>query len=219
MPAWLFGVLVVLFDIYGAMGGGWVERRLCRPRGRRGVRLALLSGRMESYALERAACFRWSKSLFRRKPRLRVHTSRRRAAASRSQRPRSIGFWRRSTARAKPASRPRSGRRWKRPAGSISGRAPGTADTAIRQSTGVESNPRCRPTPRPLKTTPPRQRRRFALPAILFVATCLSTFLAGRGRLESDRPHEMFYGNAAQLAAAFAAGRAERGLGGRHRRR
>ena len=56
---------------------------------------------------------------------------------------------------------------------------------------------RCRPTPRSPKTLLPDEGRHFALPAILFVATCLSTFWLGAADWNPTGHMAMFLHNAA----------------------
>ena len=74
MPAWLLGALVVLWDIYGAMAGSHATPNVAYSMHLAGAAFALVYFKQQ-WNISRLTDFRfgWLKSVFQRKPRLKIH--------------------------------------------------------------------------------------------------------------------------------------------------
>lgn len=72
MPAWLFGILIVGLDMFGAFGGGG-ERNIAYSMHLAGAAFAFVYYR-RGWNITRLTAGRFALPTFRRKPRLRVHT-------------------------------------------------------------------------------------------------------------------------------------------------
>lgn len=74
MPAWLLGAGIVLWDIYGAMGGSAADQHIAYSAHLGGAAFALVYYKLQ-WNISRWTDFRfgWVQSLFRSKPRLKIH--------------------------------------------------------------------------------------------------------------------------------------------------
>jgi membrane associated rhomboid family serine protease len=72
MPAWLFGVLAIVLDLSGALGGYGAEEHIAYAAHLSGAAFALLYFQL-GWRISRWTSFSWMRMPFRPKPHLRVH--------------------------------------------------------------------------------------------------------------------------------------------------